>query len=178
MGVDIELRSVFTEDVAEAACARARRDGGDPREYQHASDPREYLQAIGAIYDAYAATGGHFRDPYNASGLFHALGWDWDDVGQMLDADHLLPIPAARHLLAELEARPLTPAMVEDIYTGRAKRAATLTVIHTVVGEPEYEIPSPEQMAVMTARLIKKRATLMALLRRSIDLNEPLHCSL
>jgi hypothetical protein len=166
MGVDIELRSVFTEDVVDAALAKARRDASNPREYGR------------AIHDAYTATGGYFRDPYNESGLFHALGMDWSkDVGPMLTDDEgswRLPIPAARHLLAELQAKPLTPAMVEDVFTGRAKRGAMLTILADALGEPDYEEPSPEQIAEMTAWLIKKRATLMALLRRSIDLNEPL----
>src|SRR5258708_6958470 len=99
---------------------------------------------------ALMATGGYYRQPYNCSGLLPVLGLSWDDdIFPMLDHKRMLPIDGARHFLTALECRPISPSDVED------------------AGDP----------VEMTAHWTKRREILMALLRRSIETNEPLHVS-
>jgi hypothetical protein len=165
MGCDISLRSVFTEDVMNEALRKAG-ESNDPGKF--------YAEAL--------ATGGYFREAYNRYSLIAALGMDWnEDVGPLLNDKGELSIAGARHLLAELEVRPVSPAMVDDVCAGRSRLHPGVRVMQEQLGElAENAVPGPQEgdQAFFTDHLIKRRELLMALLRRSIELNEPLECSL
>jgi hypothetical protein len=176
MGVDIYLRSVMTDDVFESTLKdlMAGRDGLTSRS--------EILETLNQYYERLAETGGYFRDPYNESGLFHAIGMQWSrDVGPMLNNGEL-SIDGARHLLAELDRRPIAPAMADDVLAGRGTPDP---IVEWMRNEAAAELsagfvhPAGNlDAAGFTRHLIKRRKRLMVLLRRSIELEEPLECSL
>jgi hypothetical protein len=183
MGADITLRSALSDEEQEAIVDRVMDD----------FDSARSIDAMQAVYDALLATGAYFRDPYHRYGLFAVLGMDWSrDVGLLLDAERRLPVMAARQLLLELGSRAITMQAIEDAQhreaTGieaiieRAQEQAAQELDHS--SWPAHVRPqqmrherevSPEEYM---AHLIRRRQLLMALLRRSIELNEPLHCDL
>jgi hypothetical protein len=168
MGVDIELRSVLTAEVHEAIVERALAQLPKPDSIE------DFERIAQASYDAVAATGAYFRDPYNRFGLLPVLGMDWlDDVGPLLSADELLSIEGARHLLVEIERRPVTSEAIADALDGPGDPMTAWMEKHGAA-KPAADI---DRGAVFDF-LIEKRRQLMALLRRSIELGEPLHCSL
>lgn len=120
-----------------------------------------------AVEEAHAAmySAGYYRDPYNPSGLFQLLGisW-WRDVTPMLrKRDRCLPIRQAKKLKQMIEAKaPITDAMVRAYLREHRKDFGKST--RDVAGWGE--------------RWRKDYADLIALLDQSIELNEPLDCSL
>jgi hypothetical protein len=158
MGLDITLRSAFTEEVYEPILERWRsakpRDGKDGERYCS-----EHIKWAGAIYGLYEETGAFFREPYNCFALTPML--DVDIHPLISEDDSTLPIEAARYLLAEIESRPpLTLEHVKIAVCGSQQR-------------PVIGVDWPATYAWLT----KKRELLIALLRRSIELGEPLHVS-
>ena len=128
-------------------------------------------------------SGGYFRDAYNAWDLLWALGLGWNkDVLPMLITDErLLPISAVGGLIAAIEERPLTRERVESHYLenvcdGIVRHPVTAALVVAATGAPGRF--SPPDFASYYAALLKKREQLLALLRKSIELDEPLICSL
>jgi hypothetical protein len=164
MGLDIHLPSIFTDEVCEAVCERVSKT--------HA--PGDVDRIIDAAYAGYAETGGYFRDPYNRFGLLPILDID---IYPLVSEDGTLPIEAARFLLAEVESRELTPASIEAAILGSPTHPMVAMSEHLLgIRPPDPDRDNIDWLATY-AWLIKKRETLIALLRRSIELNEPLHCS-
>jgi hypothetical protein len=65
------------------------------------------------VYDAMRASGGYFRNGYNAGDVMWAMGLSWfSTVSPMLDTERRLPVARARELLAMIEERPLTRSRV------------------------------------------------------------------
>jgi hypothetical protein len=189
LGADIYLRSVATDAVQEAVCQSLMPPGGT------IIAPAEVISALNQYYERLAETGGYFRDPYNESGLLPALGMDWGrDVSPLLDSARTLPIAGARHLLVEIEQRPITPAMVEEILAGRGTPHPMVAFMRRIREEfgddlhiaglvektrPDEPLrPGQFDAQGFMRHLIKRRARLMRLLRRSIEQNEPLLCNL
>jgi hypothetical protein len=177
MGVDIQLDSILLPWLDR---------------YEFKSDPAgtadEVIAQLNDFYRDYESSGGYFRSGYNESDALWAMGLSWeDDVFPLRDAERKLPIAAARDLLAKIEARPLTPERCtehiranltsgERRYQGRKSVQQMLDEMKAQVtgcelAEPEYDI---EEFMPWRNR---KRDTLMAILRRSIELNEPLSVS-
>jgi hypothetical protein len=194
MGADISLRSVVTEDVHKAVMHEVMAEAEGKAADRALTGP-ELILVLNECYERLAETGGYFRDPYNESGLLPALGMDWGrDVGPMLNENGELPIDGAHHLLAEITARPITPAMVDDVFAGRGTphpMVAFMRQVHEELGADvriqgfveEMRPGEPPRVGVLdevgfAQHLTKRRARLMALLRRSIELEEPLECSL
>jgi hypothetical protein len=92
----------------------------------------------------------------------------------LLSDDWTLPIEAARYLLAELEARPVAAAMVDDMHA----RPGPLEALSESWGFAEPLTADEIDKEAALAHLVRKRKVLMALLRRSIETNEPLQCKL
>lgn len=188
MGADIYLRSVATDAVQEAVHQSLLPEGTTIA-------PTGLINIANQYFERLAETGGYFRDPCNESGLLPALGMDWGrDVSPLLDSACMLPIAGARHLLAEIEQRPITPAMIEDVFADRGTPHPMVKLMRQMRAESgddghvaglveEVRPGKPSRPGQLDAQgfmrhLIKRRARLMALLRRSIELNEPLLCSL
>jgi hypothetical protein len=157
MGCDITLKSVLTNDVCEGIANRTFSAGVD--------DP---VGNINRCYEAMMESGGYFRDADNRGSLIRALGMDWlRDVVPMLTEDHHLRIPAARFLLAEIESRHVTPEYADRVVTGHV-----VGPLEHILGtcEDRWDI-APEHLM---QHWDKRRKILIALLKRSIDLAEPL----
>jgi hypothetical protein len=158
MGIDITLRSVLTAEACEAIGERLRASGE--------TDPDRMTAA-------FAETGAYFRDPYNCFGLLPMLEVD---LYPLLAEDDTLPIDAARELLVVVESRPLTLEHVKIAVCGSRQRPLMSSI-------EDFMNPTPITVDEINwpatyARLTEKREQLIALLRRSIELNEPLECSL
>jgi hypothetical protein len=130
-----------------------------------------------------AASGGYFRNGYNAGDVMWAMGLSWPDtVMPMLDADDRLPIERARELLAMIEARPLTREVIgrhylENMTNGREQHPTTGPIAWIVDGA-EAANKLPPDFDRICQFLQQKREDLLAILRKSIEMNEPLVCSL
>ena len=150
MGVDIYLPSIYEPFVA-------NEDNFRP---VAAGDPVRY---INAMFDRMRASGGYFRNGYNSGDVMWAMGLSWEgDVGPMLDEGHCLPIGRARELVALIEARPLTHERLGKVYLEE--------LTDGIEPHPDFEA---------WARFAReRRAQLLALLQKSIELGEPLRCSL
>jgi hypothetical protein len=141
MGADLYLESVWNPFIDRYA-AESRDD--NPR----LLDPTKLAMRI---YDDYRSSGGYFRNGYNCGDVMLAMGYTWDMVSSMLDADHYLPVESARKLVAMIEERPLTKERLSQL---------------------------SQVFDDWASFLQKRRDELLVILRKSIALNEPLLCSL
>jgi hypothetical protein len=149
----------------------------------------EHSQQTQDWYNALAATGGCFRNGYNAGDLMFALGRSWDEVYQMLDTERRLPIEKARELLAILEATPLSVQFVanyiakhwssgKNTHPVTGGLSALMEEVEGEAGDQSYpQYTEPPDLEDLHAFLNRKRDQLMALLRKSIQLNEPVEVS-
>jgi hypothetical protein len=166
MGVDIYLMSVW-ERWGQAQPSWNRWDDepfATVDELQHAAT---------AVFDKARSSGGYFRNGYNAGDVMWAMGLSWrDDVGKMLDADGKLPIGCAKELIRKIEARPLTRERIaQHIFERLSDGCVTYSTGFTEYG------PAPD-LDEMSAILCKRRDELLVILGKSIELGEPLVCSL
>jgi hypothetical protein len=137
-----------------------------------------------AIYDSFRASGGYFRNAYNDSDVMWAMGLSWrNDVGKMLDADHQLPTDRARELIAKIEAHPLTRERIaRHIFahmTSGSNEHPVMGCITNAIDEACDAGPrmTPE-LDELSAIPSKRREQLLAILRKSVELAEPLVCDL
>lgn len=185
MGADIYLRSEFDANKAiwepkfhEAVRRRDRaierdkvlaaRTGRAPKSFSDSAEQKEVMEAYEAMMSK-----GYFRDSYNAGAFLWVIGLSWwKDVGDMLTRKGkyagCLSIPRAKKLLKMIEDAPLTLETVKaHMEAQNAKNPDTFTFTETS-GTPEQWLERWQQ----------KKADLTALLRRSIELKEPLRCSI
>jgi hypothetical protein len=103
------------------------------------------------------ATGGYYREAYPGGDfrgqLVGLLGLSWHEVRRSLPNPGEMPPDHARHLLAELELRPVTDAMIE------------------AAAAPER---SDAKLATVREGYEEWRRGLMALLRLAIEKDETL----
>jgi hypothetical protein len=126
------------------------------------------------------ASGSYFRNGYNSGDLMWAMGLSWPDtVGGLLDSEDYLAVERARELLAMIEARPLTKERLTQHYFDYIARGAEQ---HPITGELFRSLgglsavpPDFDNLAVFLRR---RRKELIAILKKSIALNEPLLCSI
>jgi hypothetical protein len=88
----------------------------------------------------------------------------------MCDAEHRLPVERARELIGMLEARPLTRARYASHLSWGHGNGPMQKMLDKMVGEPTPLPDIDEAFAFVS----KKRTQLLAILRKSIELNEPL----
>jgi hypothetical protein len=127
-----------------------------------------------ALYDSFRASGGYFRNGYNAGDVMWAMGLSWSrDVGKMLDANRQLPIDRVQELIAKIEARPLTREVVaRHIFEHMSDGCCH----HPISGFGGHG--PPPDLDEMSTLLRKRRDELLIILRKSVELGEPLICSL
>jgi hypothetical protein len=179
MGADMCLNSVFEPFLEKLKREMAAKPPPVVR------NGRDMVALLTAHYEKMCESGGYFRNGYNAGDVMWAMGLSWQHtVLPMLTKDDFLPIAQARELIALIEARPLTREVVgahifKNFTDGRD--APLPQVVHESVAKARGE-PVPEMMPPdfdeMYALLNKRRDELLALLRKSIELDEPLACSL
>jgi hypothetical protein len=134
-------------------------------------------ELINEGYRRLEMSGGYFRNAYNESDVMWSLGLSWEMVRAMLDADHRLPIAKAKELLALLEAHtPDKQAYVHMLDHHSHPTARMLADLVEQATDVRREV-SFEYDALFD-HVVRKYRTLLALLRKSIALNEPLRCSL
>jgi hypothetical protein len=97
----------------------------------------------------------------------------------MLISEGYLPIESARDLLAMIEARPLTKERLTQHYLshiihGIEQHPITRWLFRSLGGPPAI----PPDFDNLAAFLRQSRTELIAILKKSIALNEPLLCSL
>jgi hypothetical protein len=168
MGVDIYLESIFD------AFMKAQ-----PQELPNpTADPKKL---INAHFDLMRSSGGYFRNGYNHGDIMHAMGLSWrDTVSPMLNDHEYLPIASARELLAMIEERPITREHVAVLIAGEDPHPEVTMVVAQVAHEHGVQPKSdqPPNIDEHLAFLNERRGDLLALLRKSIELDEPLSCSL
>jgi hypothetical protein len=131
------------------------------------------------IFDEMRASGAYFRNGYNSGDVMWAMGLSWPHtVGGMLDSEAYLPVERARELLVMIEARPLiqerlTQHYFDHITHGVEQHPVTGWLFRSLGGLPAVP-PDFDNLAVF---LRQRRTELIAILKRSIALNEPLLCS-
>ena len=118
-----------------------------------------------------------------------ASGLSWNIVGEMLDKNRYLPVKRARELVEMIEARPLTRDHVVahvfgDMCNGHPVMGGIMRMVEEVEQEVTGEVPPPrqpptqEEIDSLVAFLNTRRNDLLAILWKSIELDEPLRCSL
>jgi hypothetical protein len=109
-----------------------------------------------------------------------AMGLSWPQtVGGMLDSEGYLPVKRARELLAMIEARPLTKERLTQRYFDHITQGVGQHLITGWLFRRLRELTAPPpDFDYLVAFLRQRRTELIALLKRSIALNELLLCSL
>ena len=162
MGADIYLESV--SDKLRAAKEKEFNDAVKVRNAIKDDNSEAFKQAQAKVSETYDAmyADGYFRDSYNGSSLFWVLGLSWwNDVGDLLDEGYL-PIPNAKKLLKMVQDAPLTLETVQTYLNEQNKKGET------------YKDTAQEWFD----HWVKKRQNFIEMLHRSIELNEPLRCSI
>jgi hypothetical protein len=138
----------------------------------------------GKIFDEIRASGGYFRNGYNSGDVMWAMGLSWPHtVGGMLDSEGYLPVERARELLAMIEARPLTKERLTQHYldhmtNGVEQHPVAGLLVWSLQEEMNITLQSPPPHFDRLAAFLRQRRTeLIALLKNSIALDEPLLCS-
>jgi hypothetical protein len=181
MGADIYLKSVM-----------------EPFYENHEAPPVASATDAENAFDWLRSSGGYFRNGYNAGDIMSAMGLSWPDtVIPMLDSvaiadgvtERQLPIERARELLAMIEDRPLTKERLtahyfENMCNGVEQHPLTGPLMKLAnearaeaTGEDSAKLAPPD-FDYLAAFLRKRREALLVILRKSIDLGEPLVCSL
>jgi hypothetical protein len=171
MGVDIYLNSIWNPWVDTHQQDLLDHHGSD------AETVEDFIHDLHRISEEFfekaRSSGGYFRNGYNSGDVMWAMGLSWrDDVGKMLDSEGRLPIDHARDLIAKIEARPLTRERVaQHIFEHLSDGSVTYRTGFTEYG-------APPDLDEMSGFLCKRRDELLVILRKSIELGEPLVCSL
>jgi hypothetical protein len=117
----------------------------------------EWQAKVDKYFDAMHPEDGYFRDSYNPSSVFAVMDLSWWQLGdELLDKDSHLPVDKAKDLLALIEQRPISYETVTAHY------------------EQNNLHESKQSIDEWFKYFVAKRERFMALLRRSIELNEPL----
>ena len=142
----------------------------------------------------HASQSGYFRNSYNDSDVMWAMGLSWwGTVVPMLERGRWLPVLRARELLRIIEDRPLTDEVLvrhfsEHISSGTNEHPITGPIESILAAEllnsngnrlelsPEFF--QPPKFESWSCSVRKQRQKLITILRKSIDLGEPLDCSL
>jgi hypothetical protein len=117
----------------------------------------EWQAKVEKYFDAMHPEDGYFRDSYNASSVFQVMDLSWWELGdKLLDETAHLPVDKAKELLAMIEQRPISYERVTAHY------------------EQHDLHESKQSIDEWFKYFVTKREKFMALLRKSIELNEPL----
>jgi hypothetical protein len=180
MGVDIYLASIFNP-----WCDRYWDEREREYDERHARGlpPDDGVDRMERTYQDYESTGAYFRNGYNGGDLMWAMGRSWHSVYEMCDVrgqEHYLPIDRARELIAMIEAQPLTRESVarhifENMSDGRQPGIQQMLdeAVAKAQGVPLLPVAPPDVDELLRF-LSRKRKTLLVLLRRSVEMNEPL----
>jgi hypothetical protein len=172
MGLDMWLPSIFDfDDEQQAKRVLNNVDG-------LGIHPMKYMERM---YDALRATGGYYREGYGGRGLLSLMGMSWHEIIDSLENKTTLPPAQARHLLAELEARPFTKAMLFEEERRPDRMDSMIAWMEKVTGRktrPPTESDFSDRETEKTySDYAKRRLELMALLRAAVERDESLRIS-
>jgi hypothetical protein len=155
MGADIYLSSIA--DRARSMYEPLFNDAVKRRNLAKTEGMKAEWQAkVEKYFDAMHPEEGYFRDSYNPSSVFQVMDLSWWELGARMLVDDHLPIDKAKKLLTMIERCPITYEMVTAHYEKNELHESKQSI--------------DEWFKYFTA----KRERFMALLRKSIELNEPL----
>jgi hypothetical protein len=179
MGVDIYLHSIWrpyceANNVEQQMASLCEACGGDP------------AAALTELYRQDELSGGYFRNGYNWGDIMWAIGLSWSaDVGSRLDAEGRLSIDHARELVAMIEARPLIRERIgrhvpENMTDGVQQHPIAGPIFSRLAAATGHELAPllPPEFESLSQFLVDRRERLLAILRKSIALSEPLEISL
>jgi hypothetical protein len=130
-------------------------------------------EAYDGMYEA-----GYFRDSYNSSSLFWMLGLSWWKLGEeLLDDERNLPIAKAKEHLALMEAKRAEFDKLFAAWVSAKRKGKRKTKANPYAEEPWKFEGEGETVPEWEAYLRDKLDRWIALLKQSIELNEPLHWS-
>jgi hypothetical protein len=139
-----------------------------------ATDPLKYAFML---YDALHATGGFYREVSDGRGLLTLMGISWSAIRDSVEDPARLPPAHARHLLAVLETRPFTKAMLLGEERGELNGMIRFNMERSGQ-DPDLPLDeadfSDEEIAKGCEFYAKRRRQLMALLRAAIERDEAL----
>jgi hypothetical protein len=147
-------------------------------------------QMMQAFFDEARASGGYFRNGYNAGDVMWAMGLSWQEtVRPMLNQRRYLPVKRARELVEIIEARPLTRERVaahifEHMTDGvepHPVTGGTMQMMEEAMAAAagvKVRRKRPPDVEVSFRFLNARREELLTILRKSIELGEPLYCEL
>jgi hypothetical protein len=171
MGVDIYLNSVWEPWFAEFEA----KDKGEEI-LGHITSSDEATRAINELFEVYRSSGGYFRNAYNGTDVMVAMGLSWDTVSPLLDAEQRLPIERARELLAMILARPIEREQFAR-HLASYGNGPVQRFMDEAIGRPP-PVAWKFDLDEMLTFVCERRAQLIAILRKSIALDEPLLCQL
>jgi hypothetical protein len=156
MGADITLPSISNR--ARSMYEPLFNDAGKRRDRAKTEGMRAEWQAkVEKYLDAMHPEDGYFRDSYNPSSVFQVMDLSWWELGdKLLDESDHLPVDKAKDLLALIEQRPISYEAVTAHY------------------EQNNLHESKQSIDEWYKFFVAKRERFMALLRKSIELDEPL----
>jgi hypothetical protein len=137
------------------------------------------------LYRALQSSGGYFRNGYNNGDVMWAMGLSWwNTVRPMLDEQGYLSIAKAKELVALIENRPFTKEVfgrhyLENIFGGTRHPVQTMfQSLEQAAEDTAVSLQSENrQFKEIYELVLEKRQALLDLLNKSIQLNEPLYCS-
>ena len=167
MGADLYIRSIYDKKRQELKPAMDQLD----EQIKAETDDEKKLalrEKLMALYEQLDTCGGYFRDSYNPTSLFWAIGLSWwKDVVPMCDEQGNLQPEEVRRLLHMIQDDSrMIPEEPEKL------KAFLLAKRCQVDDEGEN---SPEGWLTY---LNEKSDRLQAFLRKAYELQEPIYCSL
>ena len=170
MGIDIQLDSEFHPFM-----------DGFMKEIE--ANPRldiDPIRRVSLMYAHMESSGAYFRNGRNHTDLMWALGSSWEEKLYSVLDDGFLSIRKAQELIDFIESKPITHALVErhhreNIASEQGCTHPTQIMLRKIgVPESDRRYPTADKLYQI---LNYKRDLLLDLLRKSIELGEPLSCS-
>jgi len=178
MAADLYLSSIW-----EAWLKNSERGKGIAKLRREVTRTRTPLDPIHA---AFRASGGAYFNGLDATDPLAAAGLRWPDVFATCEEDFgdwlHLPVANARALISALEARPPTREQFirRLLELGYGRSGPVQKFVNDLLadaGQPPAPTPknlSPEDVDKLLAQVTERREELLRLLRKSVELNEPL----
>jgi hypothetical protein len=191
MGADIYLESLNDEHrkqhepLFKTMCAR--RDAfidkhgravidRDPKLSKQVAKLQEY---VSEAYEILMDSPGYFRDSYNDTSLFWLIGLSWWELGDhYLDEDRNLPIANAKRLLEMMQAAEPGFDEMFDEWVEKKRAGKKKGVDGALYDEKPWTFKGKENGVEDWRKMFRtKLDRWIELLKRSIEMNEPLHWS-
>jgi hypothetical protein len=183
MGVDIYLESIHLPHLERLENIPLN-ERMTPLAYAAQTAEEEAHERANALFDGMRSSG--FRNGYNNGDVMWVMGKSWPDtVGPMRDADGYLPIERAKELISMIEAQPFTAEYLRDFWFRNIRNrppqhlsGQIMAMVYKAAGQSEIVPEQPGDLAEWTDFVRERREQLLTILRKSVEMNELLRCSL